>query len=297
MRISKTSCLVLTLIAGCSTENPGAAPHQDGAPPAADTGAVDTVAAPDQLPDAGPVEGDASDRFISIYIEGDTATPPPADGLAGQTPQDYRMGLGRFDLMRSAQDPAPVVAFDHGAQPVMVDMLKTTLGGKARIADLPAGAYTHGRVLLTMATFTVAATGHGAGLAVPGKVTVTAALSDTTIKGAPWKQNQAEFTGDFKPLPPVTIPAPLPPLPTTGGGSVVQEGGRTWLVFQLPEPLKVSPATDRDHRATIIYRVRESFRWQDQQKAGFAPKVFDIDMTGFEAVKSFGATGYAVETD
>jgi hypothetical protein len=287
----------LLLIASCSTENPGASPYQDAAPPVAETGAAEGGPAPDQLlPDAAPPEGDAGDRFISIYIKGDTTTQPPADGLSGQTPQNYVMGLGRFDLLRSAQDPAPVVAFDHGAKPVMVDMLKTTLGGKARIADLPAGAYTHGRVLLTMATFTVAATGHGAGLAVPGKVTVTAALSDTTIKGAPWKQNQAEFTGDFKPLPPVTIPAPLPPLPSTGGGSVVQEGGRTWLVFQFPKPLEVSPATGRDHRATIIYRVRESFRWQDQAKPGFAPKVFDIDMAGFEAVKSFGATGYAVES-
>jgi hypothetical protein len=247
---------------------------------------------------ARDAEPDGAAGTIRIYIRGDTSPTTFSDGLAGQTPKEYRMGLGRYDILRSASDPSPVIVFDHGAKPVDVDMLGTTLGGSARTADLAAGVYTHGRVLLTSCAFTVAATVHRGGLPVAGDIRVLTALSDGTLEGKPWKQGETTFT--FKAgAAQQTVPGTLPALPSTGGGSVVQSGGRTWLLFPFPTPIAISPASPKSHKATIVYEVYESFRWEDESKAGYAPKVFDVDAgtLGFEPVRNFGATGYSVELD
>jgi len=233
---------------------------------------------------------DAASPMLSIFIRGESTPTTFTDGYSGQTPKEYRMGLGRFDIMTSAADPSPVTVFDHGASPVEVDMLSKTLGGQAPIADLPAGTYTHGRVLLTMTSFTVAATVH-IGAAVPGDLKVVVALSDTTVGGAAWSKGKATFTFAQQ-----TLPAVVPPFPTTGGGAVVEEPGKTWLVFPFPAPITLSPTT-ASHTATIVYKVYQAFRWEDESKAGYAPGAFDVDplAMSWEPLKNFGATGYAVE--
>ncbi len=228
---------------------------------------------------------------LSIYIQGDTTPSTFSDGLAGQTPKEYAMGLGRFDLLRSPADPAPVVVFDHGSQPVEVDLLGLTLGGQARFADLPAGSYSHGRILLTMSRFKVAAQVHVGAMTVPGDISVVSALSDTTIEGKAWKQGETTFS-----FMTYTLPAVLPLLPTTGGGTVVQMNGQTWLVFAFPTPITIGPSA-KDRKATIVYKVFESFRWQDETKPGYFQQQLDVDALGlsYEPVKSFGATGYGVD--
>jgi hypothetical protein len=238
---------------------------------------------------------DGGGATFTIYIKGDKTATTFSDGFVGQTPKEYKMGLGRYDIMKSPSDPAPVTVFDHGATPVDVDLLGTTLAGSAKIAALPAGTYTHGRVLLTHATFTVAATVH-AGVPWPGDIRVVTALSDTTIDGKSWTQGQTTFTfiaGTIQ----QTVPGVIPPLPSTGGGSVVQVGGKTWMIFPFPTPLTLYPALTQSYQGTMIYKVFESFRWEDQSLTGYTAKVFDVDalkMT-FEPVKNFGATGYSVE--
>ena len=87
------------------------------------------------LTDGGPAE----EGTIEIYVQGELTPKVFSDGLSGQTPEDYVMGLSRFDLMRSATDPAPVTAFDHGARSVEVDMLGRTLAGTARTAEIQPG--------------------------------------------------------------------------------------------------------------------------------------------------------------
>lgn len=242
----------------------------------------------------------ATGPALRIHVKGDLTPVTFTDGLAGQTPKSYTMGLVRFELMRSATDPSPVTVFDHGATPVQVDMLSTTLAGSAPIADLTPGTFTHGRALLAYCIFTVVGTVH-AGLSLSGDLTVTGALSDTTINSKSYQQNQADYTfkaGSIQ----QTLPGTLPPLPSVGGGSVVQEEGKTWLVFSFPSPIVLQGivsgdlATPRDQSATIIYKVFESFRWQDQTKPGYAAGVFDVDALAmsFEPVVSFGATGYSV---
>lgn len=277
-----TIALLLTVaLAGCDDS---IAHTTDGAADAPLT----TDASPDQLPDRAPVDGDTG-AMLRIYIRGDTTPRTFTDGYAGQTPSLYHMGLGRFDIMTSAT-AAPVTVFDHGANPVEVDMLGKTLGGQAALASLPSGTYTHGRVLLTMTTFTVKATVHLGG-AVAGDLAVTVALSDTTVGGTAWSKGKASFTFAQQ-----TLPATVPPLPSTGGGMIVEEPGKTWLVFPFPTPLQVSAAA-QDQSATIVYDVFESFRWQDQTTAGYSPNVFDVDplALSWEQLKNFGATGYSVE--
>jgi len=288
---SLTLVAALLLAAGCDSDT-----IEHGSLDGGSADGVGVDAGPDLgAPDSATADG--AGATLSIYIRGDTTSKTFGDGLAGQTPKVYVMGLGRFDIMTSASDPAPVTVFDHGNAPVEVDLLSETLGGQGHIADLPAGSYSHGRVLLTMSRFTVDATVHAVA-AFPGEIEVVAALSDTTISGKPWTQGQASFSFKSSGGQPVTIPATLPPLPTTGGGTIVQQGGETWLVFPFPKPIDISPSST-SRRATIVYQVFESFRWQDQTKAGFQDDVFDVDALGlsFEAVKNYGATGYSVELD
>ena len=261
----------------------------------------------DHHTDGGPVEDGAgageglaggeggAGHTLSIYIKSDRRTVTFSDGLVGQTPRSYKMGLVRFELLRSATDKAPVTVFDHGNKPVLVDMLGTTLAGQADLESLTPGSYTHGRVLFSSCEFTVDATVH-AGLVVPGEIKVVAALSDTTINGKPWKQGQTTFTfksGSIQ----HTVPGLLPPLPSTGGGIVTQSGGKTYMTFTYPTPIIVAPPATRSVVGSMVYKVFESFRWQDETKPNYKKKVFDVDALGltFEPVKNFGATGYGVE--
>ncbi|MBW2735432.1 MAG: hypothetical protein JRH20_23860 [Deltaproteobacteria bacterium] len=238
--------------------------------------------------------GDASGATLAIYIKGDGESRTFDDGSVGQTPKSYTMGLGRFDIMMAADDPSPVTVFDHGASPVDVDMLGETLGGRGRLADLPPGSYTHGRVLLTKATVKIAALVHAAGVAVPGDLDIVVALSDTTLSGQAWTKGQATFS-----FAGVTVPGAIPPLPTTGGGSIIEAPGETWLVFAFPEPIVVSSDATTDHRATIVYGIFESFRWKDLEEVGYQARVFDVDPIAFkwEPVSNFGATGYSITLD
>jgi hypothetical protein len=234
---------------------------------------------------------------FAVYVRGDLTARTFGDGFSGQTPSQMTMGLGRFDLLRSATDPSPVTVFDHGAQGVEVNLLGRTLAGYGRLSALASGTYTHGRALLTMARATVDATAHAQGLGLPGKLTLLGALSDTTIDGQPWTQGQGKYTfaagGGFT----TSQTGPLPPLPSTAGGAIVQDGNRAWLVFSLPAPLTVNPASTIAMTATIVYEVYESFRWQDQPTAGYATGVFDLEAASFEPVRNFGATGYRIEVE
>ncbi|MCS6899456.1 MAG: hypothetical protein NZX77_06760 [Polyangiaceae bacterium] len=39
----------------------------------------------------------------------------------------------------------------------------------------------------------------------------------------------------------------------------------------------------------------ESFRWKDENKSGFLPKIFDVTPTSFEPVQRFGANSFEVK--
>ncbi|MFH1132243.1 MAG: hypothetical protein V1754_12975 [Pseudomonadota bacterium] len=293
---SITNLMVLLCAVGCGEavvgeQADGGGNNDIGTTPAIDTSdgpaTNDLLGESDQLPATGGI--------ITIYVEGDTSTKSFSDGLSGQTPKEFTMSLGQFDIMTSASDPNPVTIFDHGSNPVDVDMLGHTKAGEGQTKDIPAGTYTHGQVLLTKTVFKIDGTVH-ATLAFPGEIQVIGALSDTTINGESWKQGQATYTFSLVPQP---IPATLPLLPSTAGGTIIQKNGQTWMVFSFDKPISIPLSKGKNWEGTITYEVFKSFRWQDEQKTGYKDGVFDVTALpapSYEPVMNFGATGYRINT-
>lgn len=259
-----------------------------------------TTAATDGGADAQGDAGadDAPGRsVIEIFVEGDATAKTFTDGYSGQTPRDFFLGLQRFELLRAIDDPAPVKVFDLSPGYTEVDMSTKTLVGVGRTPDIPAGTYTHGRVLLTMARFTVDATAHSGAAQLAGTMTVLDAISATTIDGTPFTKGQGQLhfvSGSFTNTQAYT----LPPLPGTAGGTIVDDGPRTWMVFPFPLPMAIDPTDSTTHQAAIIYETYESFRWEEKPLTGYATGAWDVNanLVDTEAVKNFGATGYRVET-
>jgi hypothetical protein len=243
--------------------------------------------------------GDAPGRaVIEIYIEGDPSTKTFTDGFSGQTPRDYFMGLQRFELLRAADDPAPVTVVDVSPGFTEVDMSQKTLVGVGRTGQIPAGTYSHGRALLAMARFTVDATAHSGSASLAGTMTILDAISDVTIDGTPFTKGQCQLhfvSQSFS----NTQAYALPPLPGTAGGTIVDDGPRTFMLFPFPLPLAIDPADTATHKATVTFETFESFRWEEKQLGGYADGVWDVAMNvaDAEAVKNFGATGYGLATE
>lgn len=264
--------------------------------------------------DGGVVTGDggsvAAAGDLEIYVAGDLTPKTLTDGLAGQTPHEYKMALATFQLLRSATDSAPVTVFTYaGNNDVEADILGRTLVGRASMASLPVQTYTHARSRLTRTRVTVDATVHTSGVAIPGTLTIVGVYSCNGCSyrytdpesGSVLSPGQAAFT--FRSMGSrVTQVGELPPLPATAGGQVVQDTEGTWLVFPLPFPF-VPPTPQHLTnpadvcRATITYDVASSFRWRDETRTGYTTSTFDVEPGTFhyEPVVNFGATGYRVD--
>ncbi len=267
---------------------------------ATDTGAADAGASDSGLGgrDGGGADRDLGSGNIEIWVRGDLTPKTFTDGLSGQTPEAQSFSIGRLDLLRTATDTRPVVAFDHGRNPVAADMLSRTLVGRVSSASIAAGTYRWGRVLLTSVELRVRATAHvpGLGFGVPGTITTIGALSDTEINGSAWSKGRADYIFESAGQS-YTIPGTLPPFASTSGGSIVETSTSTWLLFPFTVAFTVDPANTQPQMTTIVYDVYESFRWEDQTRAGFAAGVFDIDgaSMSFEPVRKIGATNYHTE--
>ncbi|MCC6748015.1 MAG: hypothetical protein IT371_10180 [Deltaproteobacteria bacterium] len=297
-RYSLSTLAFTSLLVGCTSSTTPATTDAGGnAPDGARTDGGGVTPDGRAGGDGGASEAGGG-AMLRIYVKGDLTPMQLNDGLSGQTPKTYEMGLTRFEVLRSATDPSPVLVFDHGATPRRVDLKGTTLAGEAPLKQLPAGSYTHGRIVLAWGKATVDATVHAQGMTIPGELTLRGALSDTSLDGKSYKQGEAEYTFKVATVE-RSLKGSLPALPSTGGGQVSQSGGKTYLTFAFPKPLVLSPSATKDHRATIVYKIFESFRWQEESKAGYATKVFDVDADGpsSEPVKNFGALDYAVETE
>lgn len=240
---------------------------------------------------------------LDIDILGDVSPQTFTDGLQGQTPSRYIQGLGAFQILRSADDLAPVVVFDHGADWVPVDMLARTRGGSSPLARLPRATYTHGRVRLAFTRFTVDAVAHALGQSVPGELTITSAHAATTVVdavggGASYLRGESRFrfvgAGIER-----EGPIALPDFPATGGGSVVEREDGLWLEFPLTPPVVIEPTDPSNHLGVITYALFESFRWRDEAGVDWAEGSYDLDGTAMssEPVLNFGATGYSIAWD
>ncbi|MCB9557126.1 MAG: hypothetical protein H6707_13545 [Deltaproteobacteria bacterium] len=265
-----------------------------------DLSAPDGALRPDLASDASAVDAalvdGATGPQVVIVVTGDPTAKTISDGLAGQTPRNYRMAFGAFRALKDLNDPAPLELLDYRQAPREVDLSQRTVVGSASLASLAAGSYTYGEVLLTKAQFEVDATIHFAGQSIAQSITVVAALSDTTIAGKAWKQGEAQVT-----VPIIGQPYnfSLPALPSTAGGTLIQKNGETWMRFAFGKPLLIDPQQPTGAEAEIIYETYESFRWQDTQQSGHQPNLFDITAglpPLIEPVLNFGATGYRVIT-
>lgn len=249
-------------------------------------------------PDAQGSDRDLGSGNIEIWVRGDLTPKTFNDGWAGQTPEAQTFSIGRLDLLRTATDTRPVVAFDHGQRPIPADMLGRTLVGRVSSASIAAGTYRWGRVLLTSVELRVRATAHipGLGFGVPGTITTIGALSNTELNGTPWMKGRAEYRFESAGQS-YTIPGILPPFPSTSGGSIVETSTTTWLLFPFSTAFRVDPANTQPQSSTIVYDVYESFRWEDQTTAGFTVGVFDLDgaSRSTEPVHQVGATNYRTE--
>ena len=67
--------------------------------------------------------------MIRIYVAGDPSDKAFDDGLAGQTPFAYFIGVSSYQALRSADDPSPVLCFDYGADTFAIDLSKDNLVG------------------------------------------------------------------------------------------------------------------------------------------------------------------------
>lgn len=246
--------------------------------------------------DGGDMDGGSNPYELTLYVEGDLTPKTFTDGYAGQTPSFYTMGISRFDIMTSENDTNPVTVFDYGESYTEVDMLSTSVVGTADLSSIPANVYTHGKVLLKMTRFDVDTTVHTTmpPASVPGTLSVVAALSDTEIDGTQRSQDWVQYTFDVAGG--ITTTGTLPELPSTAGGRIERENGETWLVFEFNQSLTILPIPGQAHSATITYEVFESFRWDDQDAAGYTIDVFDSNSDGTsEPVMNFGATGYQID--
>lgn len=256
---------------------------RDGDPPAVDGGS---------WPDGAGKPG-----TISIFVAGDQSAVAFNDGLAGQTPQDYEIAISRYATLRSANDPAPVLCFDHGSTPVITNMAKDTFVGACDTSTIPTATYTHGRTKVDWARYTVDGVYHVPGLGpVAGKLTMFRAYSNTTYGGKSYAAGTGTLTVQGLPTPieiPVTYPTP-PSVPGLVEFQVV--GGEFFMTFIFSHPLLIQQGNPDVHWARFHWKVKDAFRWTDRTLAGYQAGAWDIalDPTQTEVLSMYGVSGYYV---
>lgn len=264
---------------GGGVDTDGAGGH-DGA----STGG-DGISAPDALAGVGT---------IKIFVKGDLAKAGFPDGLAGQTPRDYKIALSRYHVLRSADDPAPVLCFDLGQQPAVTEIAKDNLVGSCRTSSIPTGPYTHGRTKVDWARYTVDGVYHYLGQKLQGSFTFFRAFSDVVHEGKPYKAGQGTvtFNGATKAEIPITY-GPLPPMP---GVTFKTQGGELSMTFRFTHPLAIEQNDTHEHWARFNWKIADSFRWADAQGYGYAKDVWDVALlpTSSEQVLLHGVSGYYV---
>src|SRR5581483_4675931 len=67
----------------------------------------------DPRPDADPQA--ANGPTLTVHVRTTTASFAHVDGFSGQTSRLTKQGIRSFRLLRSADDPSPVVVFDRGS--------------------------------------------------------------------------------------------------------------------------------------------------------------------------------------
>ena len=288
-------CFLLLTTAGC--DDAGGAGLFDGG---VGDGAADAVAMDTTAPDFGGHGGgdggapDGRAGTIGIYVQGDLTKFSFNDGLAGQTPRNYQIAIRSYRVLRSASDPSPVLCFDHGQKPFVVDVAKDNLVGTCPTAKTPSGTYTHGRTGVAWARYTVDGVYHALGQKLPDSFTFFRAYSDVTYKGKAYKAGQGSVT--FSGLTTVTIPFVYGPMPSMPGVSFTTVKGAFFMTFRYTKPLTIVQGDPGAHWARFHWKVGDAFRWADTSLPGHKSGVWDVSavLSDTEQVKLHGVSGYRV---
>lgn len=287
-----TLALLLAGGAGCTVPNQHARGPDAGAADSVGPAWTDGVVAGGDA--AAATDGAAGVGTITIFVKGDLSKVGFSDGLAGQTPRDYTIALSRYHVLRSADDPAPVLCFDHGPKPALTNIAKDNEVGSCRTSSIPTGPYTHGRTKVDWARYTVDGVYHYLGQKLTGSFTFFRAFSDVVHEGKPFKAGQGTitFSGATKVEIPVTY-GPLPPMP---GVSFKLQGGELSMTFRYTKPLLIEQQDTHAHWARFNWKIADSFRWADAQGYGYAKGVWDVALlpSSSEQVLLHGVSGYYV---
>jgi hypothetical protein len=281
MKVTITSlALICAGWAGCTVPNPGYQPDTDG----------QVLAGDGQRTTADLLRSGT----ISIFIKGDRTKKQFQDGLSGQTPRSYEIAVARYQLLRSAGDPAPVLCFDHGKQPYVLDVARDNLVGYCQTSSIPNGLYTHGRTKVDWARYSVEGTYHALGQQLPGKFTFFRAFSDVSYNNKPFKAGQGTIT--FKGITTVELPVTYGPLPAMPGIQHRTKDGQFTFTFRYTRPLQIDQTDTGKHWARFHWQIDDAFRWADAQTPGYKHGVWDVSPLGghTESVKLFGVSGYYV---
>jgi hypothetical protein len=248
--------------------------------------------------DAGTTSegGGGGTANIVIHVRATAAPVAHVDGLSGQTPRDEYIGVKAMQLLTSPADPSPFVIFEH---PTYVEA-RLNDGDDTVIATVPAssvrpGQYSYVRTLVTHVRYKVDATVHASGVATVGEYENLLVLTNDTEVGGQKRQSGdlvSTFRGGGQTFGPTESKYPLPPRTEWAGVALEVSQGRAYYVY--PATIVVGPPPATDVSATFEVNMHECFRWEDLPTAGYRPGVWDVELTGYEPVRQFGANSFSV---
>ena len=304
------------MLLACTVESAGGttgpAPTGDAKATAGDVAAADATGSHDgtmlDQPAAADAGADAASDLaadasasgtIAIYLLGDHQPQSFADGLQGQTASEFQVALSRYVVLKGADDPAPQPCFDHGDQPVVADLQGDKLMGLCPASAIATGLYTHGRVKVDWARYTVQGQLHYGATTLPGKFTFLRAWSDTTVAGKAYKAGTGTLRfRDVSGTVDNEVPYAYPPFPAMTGIATQTIGGEFLMTFAYQKALPVVQGAAGSYWARFHWHVWQAFRWQDSAGAAFGPGIWDVvPPPGLsETVLMAGLSGYHVSS-
>jgi hypothetical protein len=230
---------------------------------------------------------------IDIYLTGDATPHAFSDGLSGQTPRDYLIAVGAYEVLTSADDPTPVPCFAH-ASPVVADLSLDNLMGSCETASIPTGLYTHGRVQVDWASYTVDAV-YQSTFPIPGEYTFFRAYSDTDVGGVSYLAGEGSVTFSYA-AGSDTYPWVFTDLPQVPGVQYDVVNGKLWITFPFTHALPIDQSNTDLHWARMNWEIFNAFRWSELAYPGYSTGTWDtsLNILASEPVHYDGVTGYYV---
>jgi hypothetical protein len=281
------------VVAGCSSPSPSFAfPVDDAGVDAAPADGGPDVAVADEGPDAAP-----TGPTLFFHVRTNTAPFTHTDGYSGQTARKAYQGVRKLRVYRDTADPSPLVVFDHGAGFVEAgyNAGDDTIVGSTSLAKVPSTRFKLARMTVTHSRYVVSSTLHYLTTPIPGDFDCVQTLSDNvtidgTVRARGWYRYIFNAMG--KSYPQEGLGAPLPSSPTTGGFTMKTDGGETY--YELPIDLVADGSIKKDVHLVVDVNMFESYRWEDQDLAGYTRGVFDTTPISYEPIRRFGANSYVV---